>query len=74
MKKMEPSVDAFVERFRRSNYVDDVATNLVDVDTAYELLHLAKASFNLRKFETNSTQLHQRIVENELKSHKQDGV
>ena len=54
MKKMELSDDAFVEKFRQSVYVDDVATSLVDVDTAYKFyrkakLHLAKASFNLRK-------------------------
>ena len=43
-----------------------------DVETAYGFylrakLHLAQANFNLRKFESNSLKLRQRIVENEYK-------
>ena len=71
MGKLELTDRHFVEKFRRSIYVDDVATRSSDVDTAYEFYtkakcNLAQASFNLRKFESNSPELQRRIQENEL--------
>ena len=71
MGKLELTDRHFVEKFRRSIYVDDVATRSSDVDTAYEFytkakFNLAQASFNLRKFESNSPELQRRIQENEL--------
>ncbi len=73
MKKMDPSEEAFIRKFSHSIYVDDVATSLADVDAAYQFylkarLHLAKASFNLRKFGTSSQELHQKIVGDEQRS------
>ena len=70
MSKLELTDRHFVDKFRRSIYVDDVATGSADVDTAYEFyvrakMHLAQASFNLRKFESNSPELCRRIQENE---------
>lgn len=65
------SVDRqFVHKFRRSVYVDDLASGAQDIDGAYEFyikskLRLAEASFNLRKFDSNSPELRQRIAENE---------
>lgn len=75
MKKMDLSEEMFVQKFRRFIYVDDVATSLVDVDAAYQFyqkakLHLAKASFNLRKFATSSPELHRKVAEDELRSHR----
>ena len=75
MKKLESADHHFVDKFRRSIYVDEVATGAADVEGAYEFylkakLHLAKASFNLRKFESNSSDLCQRIKENEQGAHK----
>jgi hypothetical protein len=57
--KLELTDRHFVDNFRHSIYVDDVATGSADVETAYEFymrakLHLAQASFNLRKFESAS--------------------
>lgn len=76
---MNPSEEAFVQKFHRSIYVNDIATSLTDADAAYQFYlrakqHLAKATFNLRRFETSSPQLHQRIAENELRSHESDTV
>ena len=67
----------FVERFSsshpqlvkdllRSIYVDDVVFGADDEDSAYELYTTSKnilkgASFNLRKFTTNSTSLQEQI-------------
>ena len=53
MAKFE-SVDwQFVNKFRRSVYVDDLASGAQDVDSAYNFYikskYLAEASFNLRK-------------------------
>ena len=66
IKRMDPSEEEFIQKFRCSIYVDDVATSLTDVDVAYQFYlkakqHLAKASFNLRKFETSSPQLRQKL-------------
>ena len=49
-------------------YVDDLASGAQDIDSAYDFyiklkLHLAEASFNLRKYDTNSPELRQRIAE-----------
>ena len=79
MKKLESADHHFVDKFCRSICVDDVATGAADVEGAYEFylkakLHLAKASFNLRKFESNSPDLCQRIKENEQGAHKVKGV
>ena len=70
MSKLELTDRQFVDKFRRSIYVDDVATGSADVNTAYEFytkakLHLAQANFNLRKFESNSPELRHRIQESE---------
>ena len=77
MKKIETTDLDFVSKFRRSIYVDDVATGAATVDEAYQFYkransHLAKASFNLRKFESNSSELRQRINENEHLNNKLD--
>ena len=61
----------FVNKFLSSIYVDDVVTGATDVESAYTFylkskLRLADAGFKLRKFVTNSTELYQRIQENEL--------
>ena len=59
-----------MSKFRRSIYVDDLTTGSHDADSAYEFyiksnMRLAEASFNLRKFDTKSTELRQRIEHNE---------
>ena len=70
MTKFE-SVDLqFVNKFQRSVYVDDLALGAEDVDSAYDFyikakLRLAEASFNLRKFDSNSQELRKRIAGNE---------
>lgn len=79
LKKMDPSDETFVQKFRRSIYVDDVATSMESVDAAYQFYlqarqHLAKAGFNLRKFATNSQELLQKIDENEQEAHKKGVV
>ena len=60
----------FVMKFRRSIYVDDVAASFPDDDSAYEFYvksktRLAEANFNLSKFQTNSSDLRQRIKTDE---------
>ena len=70
MAKFESVDRQFVHKFRRSVYVDDLASGAQDIDGAYEFyikskLRLAEASFNLRKFDSNSPELRQRIAENE---------
>ena len=59
----------FVMKFRRSIYVDDLTASFPDDDSAYEFYvksktRLAEANFNLRKFQTNSSDLRQRIKTN----------
>lgn len=63
MGKFKVVDELFVDKFRRSIYVDDHATGF-DVDSAYKFFIksktcLSKASFNLRKFDTNSLELRQ---------------
>jgi len=75
MEKFKSTDHHFVEKFRRSVYVDDLTTGSGDVESAYEFyikakLRLAEASFNLRKFESNSPELRRRIQENEQESHQ----
>ena len=70
MAKFESVDQQFVNKFRRSVYVDDLASGAQNVDSAYNFyikskLRLAEASFNLRKFESNSTELRKRIAGNE---------
>ena len=70
MAKFESVDQPFVHKFRRSIYVDDLASGAQDVDSAYDFyikskLRLAEASFNLRKFDSNYLELRQRIAENE---------
>ena len=60
----------FVDQFLRSIYVDDLSSGAADNNTAYELylkckLRLAEGGFNLRKFMSNSSQLTERIQQNE---------
>ena len=70
MRKFE-SVDLqFVNKFRHSVYVDDLASGAEDIDSAYDFyikanLRLEEASFNLRKFDSNSQELQKRIARNE---------
>ena len=70
IKKYELTDRPFVEKFRRSIYVDDLTVGSHDMESAYEFyikskVRLAEASFNLRKFDTNSPELRQRINYNE---------
>ena len=78
MEKLKSEQPCFVEKFHRSIYVDDIAVGAEDIDSAYNFylmakLHLATASFNLRKFESNSMELRQRIQENEQAPHNCEG-
>ena len=62
MAKFESVDQQVVNKFRRSVYMDDLASGARNVDSAYDFyikskLRLAEASFNLRKFESNSTEL-----------------
>ena len=79
MKKMDSSEEQFVQKFCRSIYVDDIATSLPDVDAAYQFylkakLHLKGANFNLRKFETNSLELREKIADNKKRSREGGGA
>jgi hypothetical protein len=70
IKKYSTLDQPFVSKFRRSIYVDDLTAGSHDADSAYEFyvkskLRLAEANFNLRKFDTNSPKLRQRIESNE---------
>ena len=70
METYRDSDPVFVDKFLSSIYVDDLVTGSVDVDSTYELytksrIRLAKAGFKLRKFVTNSEELHQLIQERE---------
>ena len=60
----------FTRKFLESIYVDDLTSGDSDVDRTFELyvkskLRLKEAGFNLRKFATNSEELHERIDKNE---------
>lgn len=62
----------FVDQFLRSIYVDDLSSGAADNNTAYELylkckLRLAEGGFNLRKFLSNSSELTERIQQNEAR-------
>ena len=55
-------------------HVDDLTAGSHDVESAFEChlkskLRLAEVSFNLRKFDTNSPELRQRISESEQTLH-----
>jgi len=60
----------FVDQFLCSIYVDDLSSGAADSNTAYELYlkckrRLAEGGFNLRKFLSNSSELTERIQQNE---------
>ncbi|XP_022792234.1 uncharacterized protein LOC111331393 [Stylophora pistillata] len=62
----------FVDQFLCSIYVDDLSSGTADNNAAYELylkckLRLAEGGFNLRKFMSNSSQLTERIQQNEAR-------
>ena len=62
-KGIDPS---FVLKFLRSVYVDDLTTGGVSIDYCYQLYRksksrLAEGGFNLRKFQSNSCELLERI-------------
>ena len=66
VEKFSSSHPELVKELLRSIYVDDVIFGASDEDSAYELYTnsksiLKQASFNLRKFTTNSTDLQERI-------------
>ena len=66
----------FVDKFLSSIYVDDLVSGSNDLESTYKFykkskLRLAIVGFRLRKFITNSEELHRRIQENE--SHSGDG-
>ena len=70
IKKYSSMDQPFVNKFRRSVYVDDLTAGSHDANSAYEFyvkskMRLAEANFNLRKFDTNSPELYQRIQQNE---------
>ena len=71
----QPEPEIVVLRFTRVVFgMDDVAASVANVDEGYNFylrakLHLSRASFNLRRFESNSLDLRQRIRENEQVSH-----
>ena len=54
MRKLLPDKQDFVDMFLRSTYVDVVTGGACDVQSAY-----TEASFNLRKFSSNSLELEQ---------------
>ena len=69
MKNFEFDDQHFISKFLQSIYMNDVMAGALDVQSAYEFyikakLCLAEASFNLRKFATNSPELRQRISDN----------
>ena len=77
MEKFKAIDQPFVEKFHRSIYVDDLTAGSHDVESAFEFylkskLRLAEASFNLRKFDTNSPELRQRISESEQTHQEND--
>ena len=70
MEKFKSIDQPFVQKFRRSIYVDDLTAGSHNVESAFQFylkskLPLAEASFNLRKFDTNSPELRRRINDNE---------
>ena len=76
MGKFKSIDQPFVKKFRRSIYVDDLTAGSHDVESAFEFylkskLRLAEASFNLRKFDTNSPELRRKISDNEQMLHRE---
>ena len=72
MERYEEDDPEFVKTFLRSIYVDDLSTGGDTEEEAYQMyikskLRLAEGGFNLRKFVTNSTDLRNRIEENETR-------
>ncbi len=70
METHRGSDPAFVDKFLSSIYVDDLVSGSSDLESTHELylkskLRLAAAGFKLRKFVTNSDELHRRIQESE---------
>ena len=67
---------AFVRRFLRSIYVDDVVSGAKDLEEALTFYHkcknrlLAGGGFNLRKIISNSTNLQHRANHKELEVHQ----
>ena len=77
MQKFKSIDQLFVKKLiRQSIYVDNLTAGSHDVESALEFylkskLRLAEASFNLRKFDTNSPELRRRISDNEQMLHRQ---
>ena len=69
----------FTRKFLESIYVDDLTSGDSDVDGTFELyvkskLRLKEAGFNLRKFDTNSEELRERIDKNERSASRSEEV
>ena len=78
MEKFRPADSHFVEKFRRSIYVDDLTAGSREVEGAYEFyfkakLRLAEASFNLRathqSYAEESKRMNESHVEIAARSH-----
>ena len=70
IEQFEQCEPDFTRKFLQSIYVDDPTSGDSDVDSTFELcvkskLRLREADFSLRKFITNSGELHARIKDNE---------
>jgi len=70
IEQYEQCDPAFTQKFLEGIYVDDLASGDSDVDSIFEFyvkskLRLMDASFNLRKFVTNSPEMWTRIENNE---------
>ena len=85
IRKLETIEPAFVSKFLKSMYVDDLTTSMPDVDSAYafyqrgvEKLKLLEAGFKLRNFMTNSVSLYTKLASKEVEcmaiDHKVLGV
>ena len=83
IRKLETIEPAFVSKFLKSMYVDDLTTSIPDVDSAYAfyqrgLEKLLEAGFKLRKFMTNSVSLYTKLASKEVEcmanDHKVLGV
>eukprot|EP00731_Ephydatia_muelleri_P013896 Em0007g1206a len=75
MKSYETEDAAFVRRFLRSIYVDDVVSGAKDLKEASAFYHKCKSrllagGFNLRKIISNSAQLQHRASHKELEVHQ----
>ena len=75
MKSYEAEDAAFVRRFLRSIYVDDVVSGAKDLKEASAFYHKCKSrllagGFNLRKIISNSAQLQHRASHKELEVHQ----